>query len=357
MSAIQQKYGRFSGFLLFSLAVTVMAWSLACPARASAAVLRACETFTTSVLPSVFAFSVAAKLCIRSGVLPRLPLGRFFRHLGLSVGGGVALTVGLLAGFPTGAAVLSELCSRGEISRIEAERLLPLCNNAGASFIVGTVGVSFFGAAETGVVLLLSQTASVLTALLLVGTYGADVPYTRRPTCSVIASLTSSVADGALAMPVICGYIAVFAVFGEMVAGVLPPSPLVRALTQGVLELSGGMAALSCLSLPRVYRLALGGAMLGFGGVCVFLQAAERATPQGLRCHFYFRTKLLQAALCALYAILFDRLGTLRYAYGAQIAVFVVIFTIASVKNKIFFKKSVEKRKGMLYNRNENPCP
>ncbi len=347
-------------FLILT-ALGLVAWSLARPVQTAQTVQRACRLFAASVLPSLFAFSVAARILVRTGLcaaLARSPLGALFSLFGLSRGGGAALTVGMLSGFPTGAAVLAEMYKRGEVERGEAERLLPFCNNAGASFVVGAVGSSILGSASLGRSLLLAQTAAVLTALCLTG--GAS---STRETPSgtgdrgAVSVFVRSVVQSASAMVSVCGYIVVFSVISEMVCAPFAALPCVRAVLGGLLELSGGVAALPSLALSPTLRLALCAGMLGFGGVCVFLQAADEAVAAGLPLAFYFKGKTLTAFLCALFALLFDALSGTPFSALANALVFVVIFTIAGVKNKIFFKKSVEKQKRMLYNSNENPCP
>ena len=62
-----------------------------------------------------------------------------------------------------------------------------------------------------------------------------------------------------------------------------PPGPggdpaALRALLSGVLELSGGVAAMAGLA-PTPANLALASFLLGSGGLCVHLQAAAVAAP------------------------------------------------------------------------------
>ena len=57
----------------------------------------------------------------------------------------------------------------GQITKEEAEKLLPICNNAGPLFVIGTIGISFFGDRAVGVNLFLVQVLSILICACLFG--------------------------------------------------------------------------------------------------------------------------------------------------------------------------------------------
>lgn len=359
VAAIRQKQRQFPLFFLFFLSGAVIAWTLLAPEKVSHEVMRACTLFVTAVLPPLFTFSVSLRILMRLGLcewLARSPLRRIFSFFGVSVGAGTAFAIGLFAGFPTGVLLLCELC--GEEDRERVARLLPLCNNAGASFVIGAVGSSLFGSADVGLVLFLAQTAAALLSLcLFVGSDSGNTGIRAMKKYSPVGALTSAVTESASVAVAVCGYIVFFSVFSALICAVIPMPRVANALMRGVVELSGGVAALSETGLVMPVRLALCGLMLGFGGGCVFLQAADIAERSGVSVRFYFMERVVFAALCSGFTLLFFDTSDTMYAWPVRWGVFIVIFTIAGVKNKIFFQKRVEKRKGMLYNSNENPCP
>ena len=81
----------------------------------------------------------------------------------------------------------------------------------------------------------------------------------------------------------------------------LPPP--VRAAVSGALEVSGGVAALRGLAPETAFPIAA--YLIGWGGCCVHLQAAEALRAAGLPIGPYLRGKLLQGAICLLLAVLF----------------------------------------------------
>ena len=157
---IRQKKIGFSVFILLAVAVWLMGYSLFMAERTMDTVRKSLDVFVCSVLPPLAVFSVCAKLLVKTGAIRRLvPIrfSSFFYPVGMSVGGFAAFFVGLFAGFPTGAAMLSELCVKREISREEAASLLPFCNQASMAFLFGTVGESMFNDSDIGFVFFFAQ--------------------------------------------------------------------------------------------------------------------------------------------------------------------------------------------------------
>lgn len=342
---IGQKKGSFSAIVLIATAVFLMGYSFLMPEKAMSAAQNALSVFARSVLPSLFAFSVGAKLLIRSNFLSKLQgAARFFRALGMSSGGFSAFAIGAVSGFPTGAAVLSELCERGEIDEKEAASLLPFCNQAGASFVVGAVGVSVFESSTVGILFFVSQTAAALLALLMTAhtriphlreTIGAE---TKRP--RLISAVTSSICESALAMLFVCGFIVFFslcsaAVFdiSEALGFSLPQ--IFRVLLGGALEISSGFSVLASASVSQEVAILLGGALLGLGSLSVFLQTVDRTERFFYQPRLYFLGKALTALLCA-------SLSSLTFAlYQWKNSVFLCLIVLAALVLAVFLTAKI----------------
>ena len=367
VAAIKQQKLFFSVGGALLLAFFVMAFSLTQPETAAALVRRALRLSAESVIPSLAVFAIGAKILVKSGAcagLGRTPLRHLFTPLGVSAAGFSAFLIGLVSGFPMGAAALSDLVSRGEMTREEAESLLPFCNNAGPAFVIGTVGAAFFGSARFGVILFAAQTAAAVLGVMMTaparrkfisascGAEKREMPAGRKGVSSTAGVIASSVAEGAAAMLSVCGFVVFFAVVSGAVSHVMQAlnlnmDALGTALLTGALEVSGGFAALAETALPPFALLAVSGAMLGFGGISVWMQAADRAGAAALSMSHYFRGKLLCAGLCAAFSVLFGII--FQSKWGGLYAVGMILLWILSgilfrfVKNHLFFKKRVEK--------------
>ena len=368
VASIQQKKNRILAWGAVFLSVGIMIYSVFYPKEAGETIRRTLLLFAERILPSLFAFSVSAKILTGSGLCERLertPVCRLFPFLGVSAAGFSAMLLGFLSGFPVGASALASLVSGGRMKREEAESLLPFCNNAGASFVIGTVGLLIFGSAEIGRALYLSQTAASLFAVILTAKgrvpFLTDASSEKKREIPALALVTSAIGEGALSMVGICGYVVFFSVVTKMIFHVfhafLPFLDGFFAVFSGFLEIAGGISMLSEMPFSDVVRLLLCGAMLGFGGISVWMQVADRAEGAGLSLSFYWKGKCMTMLFSALLAPLFCALGQRRAGSFVILAALMVVLTIIAVKNKIIFQKSVEKKEGILYNRYEIQCP
>ena len=257
---------------------------------------------TELLIPSLFPFFVLSGLLIRLG-LPELT-ARLFRRSAqklfrLPPAGLSAFAVGIIAGYPLGAATLAELYRSGAITREEAERLLLFCNNTGPAFAVGVLGAGVFGSTRLG---LLLYTVHVITALalgILLRAKKKTSPPSRVETVSSGArgdaeplsfsrALTESVFSALRSMATVCGNVLVFSsllaaaeslgLLSAAVSLLCRVTPLTSegsyALLFSLLELSNAVSALRALPLSPL-SLSIAAFALGWGGACVQLQSVS----------------------------------------------------------------------------------
>ena len=352
---IRQKRTEFSVFVLIAIALWLMAYSLVMTERTMETVRGALRVFVFSVLPSLAVFSVCSKLLLKSGVVRRLRLGVFFgvaKTLGISEGGFLAFLLGLVAGFPTGASILSELYAKGEITRTEAESLLPFCNQASAAFLFGTVGAGILDDRRAGFIFFAAQTVTAVVCLCMTAgkRRGCEKLVSRAaaPHTSFVSALTSAIGESASSMLGVCGFIVFFslllaAVFDTLSAIGFPMNAWLAAAIGGFLEISSGFIALSECAFSDGVTYALGGMLLGFGGVSVFIQAADRTEAFFYAPLKYFEGKCMSSIICPLFSLIFF------FLYGLENGKFLIIVTgmlsicffylLNCVKIKFFSKK------------------
>lgn len=271
----------------------------------------ALQLCASTILPSLFPFFVLSILLSRLGV-PR-SLGRRLaplagRLFGVSGAGLTALPVGLLGGYPMGAACAAELLERGEIDREEAERLLLFVNNSGPAFLIGAVGVGVFGSPRAGFLLYGAHAAAaVLTALLLrrpAGGRSGAKPATAEP---FAAAFPAAVKQAVGAVLTVCGFVVCFSVL----LGLFEHWGLYsflglrtqerRSLFCGLFEIGSAVGALRGLS-PSPAHLALAAAILGWGGLSVHCQTAALFADSEISLRRHTLGRLCSAALSALLA-------------------------------------------------------
>ena len=277
------------------------------------------EIWFNTVIPSLFPFMTAIN-CLMEMNVPRV-LGKFIQPvtskiLNLDGTQAFVLITGITAGYPMGLKTCAELYASGEISKPAAYRLMLCCNNAGALFILGTVGAGFFGNIKIGYYILLCSLLSVFTIIFLSGlgvkNQPADAgfpklkPFGRK-------MLSRSLKNSGISLFYIGCYIILFSVltqifdimhvFDGLSAYIaFMDKKLAKALAIGIFEVTNGCryaagqgknAVLVCMAL------------CGFGGFSVHAQSTEFLNGTDLSCVPYLLGKMLTALLCLLYGHLF----------------------------------------------------
>ncbi|MBR5188392.1 MAG: hypothetical protein IKW18_07970 [Clostridia bacterium] len=357
---IQQKKDGFSSLLFLLAVIWLTAYSIFMPERTIETVRHALTVFSHSILPSLALFSVCSKLLVKTGFADRisaLPLKTFLKTVGLSPCGFSSFLIGSFAGFPTGAAMLAEFYERGEISKREAASVLPFCNQAGASFLIGTVGASLFCDAQKGFVFLLAQTSAAWMGLCLTAFFRRSaIESERSPVFSYISvprAVSAAVKESVFAMFSVCGLVVFFSfvntvLFDTVALLGLPVGKGVRALLGGLMELSFGFLELSSSGFSTEALLVLGGVLLGFGGISVFMQVLERTEASFYSPVLYFAGKLLTSIFCPIFSFLFFVLSEQENGENLIFVLFLTIICFAYLLNLLkikFFSKKCGKMK------------
>jgi hypothetical protein len=309
-------------FFLSLLCASCVLFSLAHPAEAAEAAFEALSLCAVRIVPGVFIFMVAAKVLSAFGAaraFSRFTCGAAEKLFGCSAGGAAVIFLGLLSGYPAGAAAAHTLIGSGQLDVREAERILPFATAASPAFLLGAVG-SLCGE-RFGAVMLASQFTSALLLLFL--TRGKR-PKAQKgeekgkgaPALSVFAAAIKE--SGAAALNV-CSYVTFFFVFSAMLFSFLPSQcgkGFFGALLAGVLEISGGFAGLGLCrgGIPRYF---CGGLMLGFGGFSVLLQSADAVGDERVSMKKYLLCKCLQSAVCGVCAAFFGCFAEVGFATAA----------------------------------------
>ena len=276
------------------------------PQEVSAAVTEGLRLSVSVLIPSLFPFFICVNLTSAlglTGVLARVfaPVMRQMFHV--SGAGCTAVLCGAAGGYPSGAQCVAALYREGQLSRAEAEYLLLFCNNAGPAFLFGAVG-TVLGIGMTGCLLLWGIH---LLSALVIGLVNrpkeapnAALPPVQRANAS--GAVVEAVRSAGQAVLQITMFVAAFSVLARlltMAAAHILPDGVCTVLT-GMLELSGGIAALANLPIALRWKLALASFFLGFGGLCVWMQTQAVLAPAGVSGCGMLLAKLAQGLLAAL---------------------------------------------------------
>lgn len=307
------------------IAVICSLGTLAALIFSSAAVLDSCKAAlklcAELIIPSLFPFFVVSIILNRLG-LPSIiarasaPAARLL--FGVSGAGSSALIMGLMGGYPLGAAYIADMHESGAIDTGEAEQLLGFCNNSGPAFIIGAVGAGVFSSAKVGIFLYLVHiSAAILTGIILKSrrvTSSAAKPAAPSPLPFSLA-LPEAVKQAVTAIINVCGFVVCFSVFVGLLDAHGVFSVLVgfisartgfelhwvRALLMGILELGSGVGAMRGLyALP--INLALAAFILGWGGLSVHFQTLALLAGSNIKGALHFAGRLISASIACVLA-------------------------------------------------------
>lgn len=336
--------------------ILLMLWSGA--AREAAA--KAVKLSATVVFPALFPFGVLSRQLTSSGALRLRRGNRLCRRVfGVGTSGMGALLMGFCGGYPLGVDTACELYRTGQLGKEEAQRLITFCNNTGPGFFFGMIGaVVFQSAGVCAALFVIHILAAILTGLLLA------VPDVRKraPLSNQIRqtpeTLSESLRRAFFSTAQLCGYVVFFSVVLAILLALPPvvwlmgraflPGDRISAIISAAVDLPNGIAAIARLGSP-VERFFLCTAAIGWGGLCVHMQAAGLWQRAGLEPKGYYRGKLLHAAISAALAFPAARLlfgGAIPLWPGlVPMIVLAVKRTVAFSSNLRYNKKNTSKRR------------
>lgn len=280
------------------------------------------------VFPALLPFIVLSQMLIASGFAHGLgallePFTR--RALGLPGSFGWVLPLGMTAGFPAAAEAAVTLHKQGKITAREAERLAAAAHFCGPMLLVVVIGAGFLSRPEVGLLLLAVHWIAGLAAgvtLQLVfpdrskSAVSPPVKPAARPRESILRLamrrmeearredgrsfgklLGDAVASGVQTLMIIGGYMLIFAVVIHVILLAFPNQTMAVAV-KSALEVHLGSYALSGLapSLPPALSASLLGAVLGWSGLCAYLQVRAILGPAGIGERSFLLSRLLHAA-------------------------------------------------------------
>jgi sporulation integral membrane protein YlbJ len=152
---------------------------IAYPKESFEASIRGLNMWWEIVFPSLLPFFIVSEMLIGFGVVKFIgvllePLMRpLFRVPGV---GGFVWAMGMASGFPAGAKLTARLRQEGQLTQIEAERLVSFTNSSNPLFIFGAVAVGFFHNPHLGVILALAHYLGNICVGLMMRFYGRETP-------------------------------------------------------------------------------------------------------------------------------------------------------------------------------------
>ena len=288
-----------------------------------------------NVVPSLFPFFIATELLNFTNLpyyLGKLT-NRFMKPL-FNVPGeaSYAFIMGIISGYPIGAKIVNKFLDDGVCTKQEAERMLAFTNNSGPLFIIGTIGISFFGFTKIGILLFATHILSCITVGIILGifskknsnhinstyhknTYTSSESFTISDLGTI---LSRSITNAISTILLIGGFIVLFSVIISILNNLNIfnfisivftkigfNGEYVKGISIGLLELTHGISYISSIHAKKLSILiTITSFILGFAGISIFLQIFSIASKNNLSMKPYIIGKLLQGCFAAIYTFI-----------------------------------------------------
>ena len=298
-----------------------------CAAEAARDALCLCAR---TLVPSLFPLFVISGMLVHD--LQRFRMPPLSRLLGVPDGGEGIWVLGLLGGFPVGAAAISQAVEQGCLSKKDGERMLGLCSLCGPPFLLGVLP-GFLPMSQVMYLFVLQLQTSLLMAAFWPGKSAARL----SPTGNSV-TLPSAVRRAVDSVLTVCAWV----VLAGVVTGLLrrwlfPLLPdFLGILLTGFLELTTGI-----FTLPERGHFLLCTLFVCFGGISVLLQIGGMASAAGLSMKTCIAQKSLQGLLGCLLAWLCRYLGPCALLF---IPTVLLIKITVEIPGKMMY--NVRERKG-----------
>lgn len=298
------------------------------------------------VFPALLPFFIASEILMGLGVVHAMgallePLMRpLFNVPGV---GAFAMAMGLASGYPIGAKITGRLRKENLCTRVEAERLVSVCNTADPLFLVGAVAVGMFHSPALGGAIAGAHYLSAILLGLIMRFYGMKEPsYTKeerkenllrraarelyrarladgRPFGQIFGD---AVRESVNSLLFVGGCIMVFSVLirvltltgfvgwisrglGTVLAAFGAQKGIVEPLVSGIFEITIGSEMAAKASIPLFQKVMAANAIIAWSGLSVFSQVATMVNNTDIRLLPYLFARILQAIMAALLTFLF----------------------------------------------------
>ncbi len=306
--------------LFFSLIFLILL--LGCPETAMAGSRYGVTLWLTQLIPTLLPFFISIGLL--RACLPRVSSRRGF------------LLLGLLCGYPAGAALVSGQYSQGLLTERQAFFYLGFVNNPSPMFTLVFCGRSALGLSPAEGFLLFGVTvlSAFLGSLLFSRIYfrhsrrkrkklshAAVCSPARREKKHAVASvdavasiqgftlhLDAIIADSFAILLKIGGYVTIFSIIGQFVHALLPPESAAAVLCAGVLEITCGVSYLPRAALSLAAKKILAAGLLAFGGLSAAAQTGSVILQSELSLVPYILNKALNSLLADTLSFLLFRI-------------------------------------------------
>lgn len=250
----------------------------------------------TELLPTLLPFFIGIRLFQQS--LPQIASHR------------AALLLGLLCGYPTGAALVVYQYQKGCLPKHQAYFFLGFANNPSPMFILSFCGAYILHLSYIDSIFLFSITVltsllgSLLFSLLYKKCFGTITAapsssslFSPSPAGTVSQCIDDAIMQSFILITKIGGYVILFSILGQILGQFVSLDSASGVAALGTLEITSGISYLKQATLSHSTKEVLTAMLLCFGGLSAAAQTNSVLTQSGLSIFPYVLNKFLNALL------------------------------------------------------------
>ncbi|MEH7247070.1 sporulation integral membrane protein YlbJ [Neobacillus niacini] len=375
-------FSKLKTIFLSICAIILAASMIMYPKESFDASIRGLNMWWEIVFPSLLPFFLVSEMLIGFGVVKFIgvllePLMRpLFKVPGI---GGFVWAMGMASGFPAGAKLTVRMRQEGQLTQIEAERLVSFTNSSNPLFIFGAVAVGFFHNPHLGVLLALAHYLGNICVGLIMRFYGKETPYkdknkqgrfivrtalsalhqTRLKDKRPIGKLLGDAVNSSIqTLLMVGGFIILFSVINKLlfhlhITAILAkvfdlllsalsfPDMLSIPFISGLFEITLGSDLTSQVQDATLLQQAIiTSFILGFSGFSVQAQVASILAQTDIRFKPFFFARIAQGLFASLFALLLWKPIYIRFYQNEQPsnAIPVSFFEEGTLLHSYFYK-------------------
>lgn len=242
--------------------------------------------------------------------------------------------IGLICGYPLGTRTVCQCYQQQRITKKQAETLLMCTANASPAFVIVVLGETILKSKTLGVLLLLSQVLNSLLIFLLFVPKG-KLKIIGAAGENILTSLMNHTKNAIEQLLFVCGITVVFGIICDLILSVLN-TPSKKII--GLIEILHGS---TFIEQNDLFFAAI---LLGFSGICVWVQCIFYVQKTDLKISFLIFGKIQSALTLPQYINLYVSAGVLNKILSFVIIILTNIVLMCIIKNKgcdkyDFFKK------------------
>lgn len=238
------------------------------------------------IIPSLFPFTFCVLFILRSGILKIIKIPENIAIFLFS----------LIGGYPLGAKMLKE-SNLQENTKIQ---MLNFCVNAGPAFIILAVGNGIFKSQKIGFILFLAHILpTFIMSLFFKKCFRSSEAKNQKPTIDFIDNFTECSSLACSALISISGYVILFNIITAYTNHLAKHLPFLKDFNL-ILEITNGIS--------QTHNIYLISALLGFGGICVWLQVFSQAKDIKINYPKFFFCRIFHALTSVLFTFIFIKL-------------------------------------------------